>query len=176
MTKKLENLFNLPTGEAKNQEEENNIQPDTEVNSDDSQNSIEQHQLMLAQVDGAIDKIDAALPFVDSLDTSDTELDELSQLARDKFEDLVDLGINVEARYSGTILQTAASLLGHAITAKQAKIDRKLKTVDLQLKKMRLDQQSGGNNNGILDAQDGKGVVMDRNEVLKQLLNKNNDS
>jgi hypothetical protein len=133
---------------------------------------------MITAVDLAIDKIDAALPFVNDLDTSDNELDELSNLAKEKFQDLIDLGMNVEARFSGHILATAGTLLGHAITAKQAKIDRKIRTVDLQLKKMRLDQQAAKDatktdGDKLLDAEDGKGVVLDRNELLQQILNKN---
>jgi len=117
------------------------------------------------------------LPFVSDLDTSDQELDELSKLAQDKFQDLIDLGMNVEARFSGHILATAGTLLGHAITAKQAKLDKKLKMVDLQLKKARLDMQikqaedkQNTDGNKLLDAEDGQGVVLDRNELLRQIL------
>jgi hypothetical protein len=134
---------------------------------------------MIEDVDRAIDKIDAALPFVADLDTSDKELDELSDLAKEKFNDLIDLGMNVEARFSGHILATAGTLLGHAITAKQAKLDKKLRMVDLQLKKMRLDQQAPKDaektdGSKLLDAEDGKGVILDRNELLNQLLGKSN--
>jgi len=85
--------------------------------------------------------------------------------------------MNVEARFSGHILATAGTLLGHAITAKQAKLDKKLKMVDLQLKKMRLDQQAAkdaekNDGNKLLDAEDGKGMILDRNELLKQILGK----
>jgi hypothetical protein len=132
---------------------------------------------MIAAVDDAISKIDAALPMVADLDTSDAELDELSNLAKEKFNDLIDLGMNVEARFSGHILATAGTLLGHAITAKQAKIDKKLKMVDLQLKKANLDRmirKDEGNTDGekLLGAEDGNGVMLDRNELLKQILGK----
>jgi len=128
---------------------------------------------MIYAVDDAIDKIDAALPFVNDLDRSDKELDELSDLAKEKFQDLIDLGMNVEARFSGHILATAGTLLGHAITAKQAKLDKKLRMIDLQLKKARLDQQAQKNDGEkLVDAEDGKAVIIDRNELLAQLLNK----
>ena len=127
----------------------------------------------VSSIDEAIDKIDAALPQVADLDTSDKELDELSDLAKEKFQDLIDLGMNVEARFSGHILATAGTLLGHAITAKQAKLDKKLRMVDLQLKKARLDAQTAKNDGEkIVDATDGNGVVLDRNELLKQILGK----
>jgi hypothetical protein len=157
MTQKLQELFNLSIA---------NINSTVE----DATESIETNRAIIEEVDRAIDKIDAALPFVDDLDMSDQELDELSNLAKEKFEDLMDLGMNVEAIFSGTILQTAGTLLGHAISAKQAKIDRKLRTIDLQLKKAKLDQTAQkSDGQKILDATDG-GMIIDRNELLKQIL------
>jgi hypothetical protein len=165
MTQKLSELFDLPATD--------------ETTVESAEHSIEENREMIEAVDLAIDKIDAALPFVSDLDTSDQELDELSKLAQDKFQDLIDLGMNVEARFSGHILATAGTLLGHAITAKQAKLDKKLKMVDLQLKKARLDMQikqaedkQNTDGNKLLDAEDGQGVVLDRNELLKQILGK----
>ena len=164
MTQKLQELFNLPSSD--------------ETTVEAAEATIEENREMIEAVDLAIDKIDAALPFVSDLDTGDKELDELSDLAKEKFQDLIDLGMNVEARFSGHILATAGTLLGHAITAKQAKLDRKMRTIDLQLKKMRLDQQAAkdaaGKNDGdkLLDAEDGKGMILDRNELLKQILGK----
>ena len=157
MTQKLESLFNLPPADSTTPEE--------------AQSSIEENRAIIKEVDLAIDKIDAALPFVNDLDISDKELDDLSDLAKEKFQDLIDLGMNVEARFSGHILATAGTLLGHAITAKQAKLDKKLRMVDLQLKKARLDQQNSKNDGEkLITAEDGRGVVLDRNELLRQIL------
>jgi hypothetical protein len=132
----------------------------------------EEQKSVFKDIDMAIDKIDQALPGVRDLDTSDTELDELADLAKDKFNDLMDLGMNMEARFSGTVFQTAGVLLGHAITAKQAKLDKKLRMVDLQLKKMRLDHQMKQDGNNPHDPVDGEGTVVDRNTLLAQILNK----
>ena len=160
MTQKLEELFNLPPAE--------------ETTPEEAKSSIEENRAIIKEVDSAIDKIDAALPFVNDLDISDKELDDLSDLAKEKFQDLIDLGMNVEARFSGHILATAGTLLGHAITAKQAKLDKKLRMVDLQLKKMRLDKQNAKNDGDkIVEAEDGRAVILDRNELLKQILGKN---
>jgi len=157
MTKKLEALFDLPLLDS------------TEPAAESYVNDIEEQQHMLSEADSIIDRIDLALPQVRELDQADAEMDELAKLAKDKFEDLMDLGMNVEARFSGTILQTAGVLLGHAITAKQAKIDKKLRMIDLQLKKARLDQQAGKADAGAPPLE-GHAVVLDRNELLKQVL------
>lgn len=167
MTKKLEELFNLPP-------EENTDNIDTD--STEVKQTIEDNREVIQQVDAAIDKIDAALPGVRDLDTSDQELDELSALAKEKFQDLIDLGMNVEARYSGHILATAGTLLGHAITAKEAKLRKKLQMVDLQLKKAKLDHQTKETDGDkLLTAEDGQGVIVDRNELLRQILGKKKD-
>jgi hypothetical protein len=163
MTQRLEELFNLPPAE--------------ETTAESAKTTIEENREIIKAVDTAIDKIDAALPYVNDLDTSDKELDDLSDLAKEKFQDLIDLGMNVEARFSGHILATAGTLLGHAITAKQAKLDKKLRMVDLQLKKARLDAQIAkdsdkSDGDKIVDAEDGRAVILDRNELLKQILGK----
>lgn len=77
--------------------------------------------------------------------------------------------MNVDSRFSGQILQTASMLLGHAITAKQAKIDKKLRMVDLQLKKLRLDQAQQ-NRKPEPNVVEGQATVIDRNTLLRQLL------
>jgi hypothetical protein len=47
----------------------------------------------------------------------------------------MDLGMNVDSRWASDIFGVASTMLGHAITAKTAKLNKKLKMVDLQLKK-----------------------------------------
>jgi hypothetical protein len=160
MTRKLEELFNLPSDDS---------------TSEESQQTIEENRILISEVDSAIDKIDAALPTVRDLETGDDELDELAKLAQDKAEDLMDLGMNVEPRFAGVIMQTAGVLLGHAITAKTAKLDKKLKMVQLQLAKAKLDYQiekDAANKNPVEEAVEGHGVVFDRNELLKQIMGK----
>jgi hypothetical protein len=135
--------------------------------------ALEEQKSVFADIDNAIDKIDQALPKVKGLDASDQEMDELADMAKNRFNDLMDLGMNMEARFSGQVFQTAGVLLGHAITAKQAKLDKKLRMVDLQLKKMRLDHQLKQDGVGAgNDTIDGQGVLLDRNALLAQILNK----
>ena len=115
------------------------------------------------------DKISAALPAVKGLgDMADSELDELAQKAKDAYEDIMDLGMNVEARYSGRLFEVAASMLGHAISAKTAKLDKKLKMIDLQLKKQKLDNETTDGDQGINIT--GEGVIItDRNSLIEKL-------
>ena len=168
MTQKLSELLNLADPEDLG----------IEKKSDTSLVDIEDQQQLLIDTDSVIERINEALPSVRSLDSTDDELDELATMAKDRFNDLMDLGMNVESRFSGPILQTASMLLGHALTAKQAKIERKIKTIDLQLKKARLDAQIAKDSQKsdaerLIDAEDGQGVIMDRNELIRQLIDAN---
>jgi hypothetical protein len=79
----------------------------------------------------------------------------------------MDLGMNVEVRYSSRIFEVASSMLGHAITAKTNKVDKKLKAIDLQLKKLKMDKDSPEDPNDVLN---GTGyIITDRNALLKSL-------
>jgi len=159
MTKKLTDLFDLPEI-AENAETTN-----------EALQTIKDNKEIIARVNEAIDKIDIALPTVKDLDASDAEMDELADLAKEKFNDLMDLGMNMDPRFGGVVFQTAGTLLGHAITAKTAKMDKKLRMVSLQLQKARLDHQI---NKDDPDGKpiDGQGIVLDRNQLLEQILQK----
>jgi hypothetical protein len=119
------------------------------------------------------DKIAAALPAVKGLgDASDAEFDALAQRATDAYDDLMDLGMNVEARYSGRIFEVAGGMLKNAIDAKAAKIDKKLKMIELQLKKQKLDLDAGQQDNSV-DVTGSGVIVSDRNSLLEKLKNMN---
>ena len=113
-------------------------------------------------------KIELALPAVRGLESSDGEMDALASKAQESFDNLMDLGMNVDSRYASEIFNVASQMLGHAITAKNAKINKKLKIIELQLKKARLDIDSGSDNN----LPTAEGHILDRNELLNRLLNK----
>lgn len=112
------------------------------------------------------DKISAALPRVRGLgDISDAEFDALSAKAEKAYDDLMDLGMNVEARYGARMFEVAANMMNAAIQAKSAKIDKKLKMIDLQIKKLAIDKKHGDG-----DQLPGEGYIMtDRNSILEKL-------
>jgi hypothetical protein len=81
----------------------------------------------------------------------------------------MDLGMNVEARYSARMFEVAASMLGHAISAKTAKLDKKLKMIDLQLKKQKLDNDAAGPNEDGVTLQGDGVIITDRNSLIERL-------
>lgn len=159
MTKKLEELFGFPETPSAD-----------EVSITNSKLAINASTETLREMDSTIDKIELALPAVRGLESSDGEMDELAEMAVKEFNNLLDLGMNVDSRYASEIFGVASQMLGHAITAKNAKINKKLKIIELQMKKLKLDQDSGNEAN----LPTAQGTVLDRNEMLDRLLNRNN--
>jgi len=155
MTRKLEELFDLPLS-------------DKEI--DLAVPALEENRNTIVALDQAIDKIDAALPAVRGLESTDQEMDELAGLATSSYRDLMDLGMQVDSRFASEIFGVASNMLGHAITAKTAKLDKKLKMIDLQMKKARLDQQQPEEK----QPQQGQGHVLSRNELLDRIIGAKN--
>jgi len=161
MTKKLEELFELPI--------------DDEVNTQVFENT--QVSFVTQETYDTLQKIEIALPQVRGLEASDNEMDELASLATSSYKDLMDLGMQVDSRFSAEIFNSASGMLGHAITAKTAKINKKLKMLDLQLKKAQLDQKIASKTEEIENTPLGEGSLVDRNELLKTILaNKKTDN
>lgn len=159
MTKKLEELFELASSD------QNDLTiPLPEVTEEVTENAL-----------STLDKIEAALPQVKGLEAADTEMDELAEMATSSYKDLMDLGMQVESRFSSEIFNSASSMLGHAITAKTAKINKKLKMLDLQMKKAQLDAKNAAKNEEVENTPLGEGQSLDRNELLKMFNAKNND-
>jgi hypothetical protein len=157
MTKKLEELFNLP-------QEEVPVVTATEVGAPPT--------ISLEEKLEQFDKISAALPRVKGLgDISDAELDALANKAEQAYDDILNLGMNVEARYSARMFEVAGNMLNAAITAKSAKIDKKLKMVELQLKKYAVDKKNGDQEQTAIQAEGY--IVADRNSILEKLKNMN---
>lgn len=75
--------------------------------------------------------------------------------------------MNVDSRYASEIFAVASQMLGHAITAKNAKLNKKLKMIELQMKKLKLDREGGIDDPAMPTAQ---GHVINRNELLAHLL------
>ena len=170
MTKKLEDILNLPNVKEEfkkvdKKEKENQIKQANGVQKNVDPKTAKNLERTYAE----FDKIAASLPQVKGLgDLSDLELDKLAIEAEESYKTLMDLGMNVDSRYSGRIFEVASTMLRNAIDAKGSKIDKKLKMVELQLKKLKIDK-TGGDDTGPVEESDGF-VISDRNELMKKLL------
>ena len=159
----LEELFDLPRSDKESSDD----LEDTDVTRRDS--DLDPVLPTLPESLATLDKIEQALPAVKDLEASDIEMDALATKATESFDDLMNLGMQVDSRYASEIFSVASTMLGHAITAKTAKLNKKLKVIDLQLKKAKLDQS-------IVEPEDktpvGQGRVLDRNELLRALVSR----
>ena len=159
MTKKLQELFEMPLSDV---DAPNELQaPIAEEITKEAYSNLE--------------KIENALPQVRGLEAADTEMDGLADLATSSYKDLMDLGMQVDSRFSAEIFGVAGTMLGHAITAKTAKLNKKLKMIELQLKKATLDAKSADKEQEINNVPLGAGQALDRNELLKILNVKNQE-
>jgi hypothetical protein len=161
MTKKLEELLNLPDSQeiikADKEKEATKVKA-VEVQKEDFREI------------GELDKITAALPQVKGLgELADKELNEVADKSMTAYEDLMDLGMNVESRYSGRVFEVAGQMLRTNLDAKTAKLQNKLKMVELQLRKEKQDKDGGIDSDSLVN---GEGyVVTDRNSLLNKLKN-----
>jgi hypothetical protein len=165
MTKKLEELFNLP-------ESQEIINDDEKQQKKKTRQEIRSQKKTFDQL-AEFDKIAAALPAVEGLGKlADEELNDVADRAIKAYEDLMDLGMNVEPRYSGRMFEVAGNMLKTSLDAKTAKLDKKLKMIELQLKKEKQDKEDS-KDTGMIN---GEGyVVTDRNSLLQRLKDTDKD-
>ena len=158
MTKKLEELLDLPDSKEIIKQDQKKDRKDVVAQQNETLRDIAE-----------FDKIAGALPAVKGLgELADTELNEVAQKAMDAYDDLMDLGMNVESRYSGRVFEVAGGMLKTSLDAKVAKLDKKLKMVELKLKKEKMDKDGKPDDEMIA----GEGyIVTDRNSLLEKLKN-----
>jgi tartrate dehydratase alpha subunit/fumarate hydratase class I-like protein len=196
MTKNLEKEFDLPSMEeviqkakenhdeeaiskteddaTETRKEEVQTQVDKQSEEESGKSSEADTQSIIKALTLA-EKIDRALPQVTGLDAEDVDMDTYSTEAMKSYKDLMDLGMNVEVRHSGKLFEVASSMLKNAVEAKNAKLEKKLRMVELQLKKQRVDQLGRGEGSSV-DIVEGEGYVIgERNQLLKQIIDRVQD-
>ena len=188
MNKKLEKTFDLPSMEEAledQQQEESNLKNSEAQDLDRSsaaahaeleESDVADDEQVIKRALTTAEKIDKALPQVKDLQTHDTDMDTYSGEAMKSYRELMDLGMNSEARHAGKFFEVAQTMMKNAIEAKNAKADKKLRMIELQLKKQRVDQwdKRDGNDQDVIE---GEGfVVGDRNKLLDQLIEKVNQN
>ena len=161
MTKKLEETFNInPIEEEEKVEEAPTIEESRDLT-----------EILSTEI-STTEKIDASLPMVQVLNEHDKDMDDIHQKAISTFVELISLGMNVEVHAGAKLMETANQMLKTAMEAKDSKVDRKLKMLNLQLQKAKLDlaQDKEDKKSKIDDEIESEGsVVLDRNELLKRL-------
>jgi len=117
---------------------------------------------MIAAISNS-EKINAALPAILDIEVHDVEMDDIAAKALDMFDRLDALGMQVTDAHAGKVFEVASTMLKTALDARDAKVNRKLKQVELMIKKQKLDHDVG-------DVQTGQGEDFDRNELIKMFM------
>ena len=169
MTKKLEETFNLPSMDDTIETDVVNLIEPIADNLDE-----------LSAAFAHVDKIDQALTPVKNLESLDKDMHSYAVDAMDAFQTSMDLGQNVEDRHAAPVFDSAAKMMANAITAKQAKMDKKLKVIQMQMQKQKLDleekkldwqMQKAKGSEADPNAIDGDGeVLIDRADILSSIM------
>ena len=157
MTRKLEEEFNLPPLEEA-------------LDFSASVDNTEQQLTTIDEVKEALsisEKIDNALAEVRGMEVHDSEMDNIALEAMNSYQQLMSLGMNMSDMAAGQVFNNAANMLKIALEAKDSKVQRKLKQIDLMLKKARVDQTAKKLGDG--EAEEINSNTFDRNELLKML-------
>ncbi len=167
--KNLEETLNLPKLKDAINELNHEIE-DINKDENDDESKNEDKKLEATQVQKVLsltEKIDLALPVVRGSDYDDADMDSYAKQAEEAFEELMELGINVEPRHAGEIFSAATRMLKNSIEAKSRKINKKLKMIELQIKKAQLDNDSSDYDPNSDHVIEGEYIVAERNQVIK---------
>lgn len=98
----------------------------------------------------------------------DDEMDKFSNDAKQYSEEIFQLGMDVEPRHSAEMFNASANMLKIAIDAKNAKIEKKVKFLELELKRKRqeLDEHRAGLH---IEENNDNVVFEDRESLLDSL-------
>ena len=159
MTKKLEEEFGLPPLE--------DVLPEVQENANEEAFNAVATMDEVHEAISISEKIDNALAEVRGMEVHDSEMDAIAVEAMLSYQQLMSLGMNMTDMAAGQVFNNAANMLKIALEAKDSKVSRKLKQVDLMLKKARVDQTA--KKLGDSDAEEINSNTVDRNELLKML-------
>jgi hypothetical protein len=180
MKHKLEEILNLPEYNETSDEFKIDISEDEEDTQELNTYDIQDLQDIYLE----IDKIDQSLGTVRGLDMLDSEMDDLANKSLDTFDKLIKMGDQLEDRHIASVYDAASKLMGNAISAKQSKMDRKLKAIQLQIQKAKVDHENRKLDFKIKERRDrgddarplegnAESIEISRTELLRQILSKN---
>ena len=117
MSKSLEKTFNLPEQEQAKDLIDSSKELKKEVSKEMAQSILDEEHIS----------------------DHDRKMDEFSQEAHQYAKDIMDLGMDVEARHAAEMFNAAANMIKIAHDSKNSKIDKRLKLYELELKRQKLE-------------------------------------
>lgn len=154
MTKSLIETLNLPDFDPRAKQED-----DTDPNA--------------AFITDNISNAEAALAMVDGRDHADS-MDEIYKEVIEHAGAIMDLGWNVDHPRAARVFEVAAAFYKTAIDAKNSKREAQFKAMKMALDKQKLEMSKGGT--GPVIESDSSLIIEDRNELIRQILEKKKDN
>ena len=153
MNKKLEETFDLPQEESK-----------ADIAKEMNENSTSLKKEVKRETAKSI--LD-----VDDINDHDEKMDMYATSSFSYAQNIYELGMDIEPRHGAEMFNAAANMMKVALDAKNAKIDKRLKLYELELKKQKLELDKG-RVAGFTQEYDSDMVVATREDLLK---NRNRD-
>lgn len=172
--KKLNDVFNLPDDDDVPETNETAYEGDKQSN-----NTITYD---LSEFEPVISKATEISRQIRDTENVDKDFDDLSKRSMEVFELLVDIGQNIEDKHVSDIFDVASKMMTNSISAKSQKMERKLKSINLEIQnyKASIEQQkfdqkikeksNNGDDSKVIDG-DSKSIAISREDLIQQILN-----
>lgn len=164
MLKKLEDVLNIDNMCDNINEHTNDLgNENIDQNLDSQHIDIQQSKMMIDQAE----ELDGLLSNITGLDQHDSEMDDIVAKAMNTYEELVHLGRNSPVMYSCKVYEVAGNLLKTAMDARDSKLSKKMKLIDMKLKKLKIDADNKKKSN--VGEDDDGDSSLSRNDILDLL-------
>lgn len=145
------------------------VQPETPIDPDEE----------MQQAVTTLQEVTAKLALLEGTDHSEA-MDDLHKEILTHARDLMSYGFNIDHPRARGIFEIAATMYGHAMSAKNSKRDAQLKAMKLAMDRKRVELEEKRTNHVVGQTtaaidNDGTILVEDRNELLKRMRDKMRD-
>lgn len=149
MNKKLEETFDLPPAEPTKEDikelKENSTSLKKEIKRETAKSILD----------------------VEDINDHDEKMDMYATSSFAYAQNIYELGMDIEPRHGAEMFNAAANMMKVALDAKNAKIDKRLKLYELELKKQKLELDKSRTTGGFVEQYDSDMVVATREDLLK---------
>lgn len=134
------------------------------LNNDDNEEKATADEIKEAM--SSVKEMKKSLQLIPDILEKENEIDQIAENAARYFEDVMDRGFNSEGKFAGHIFDAANNLLKTALEAKATIINAKLRLLDLELKKQKMQPELG--NAGMKTVEGSEVLLAERNSLLKR--------
>lgn len=171
MTKKLENTLGLASPEDLDLNDDGADESPLTSNDEKLMQIFEETDDIVEQM-SVSEQVDFEMSSEGTLAQHDIEMDSIAEKALIAHKQLLDISVTVTDNYVARLYEVSSTMLKVAMDANDSKANRKLKTLEMKIKKMKHDNDSG-NGKGV-NSEGNNGSQLSRNEVLSMIASQKN--